>query len=236
MQDEEGQIVEAHSISAGLDYPGAGPEHAWLRDSGPRALRRRHRRRGARRVPRGRAPGGDHPGARDRARARTSRSHEPGGSTLDLVCLSGRGDKDLAEVLALGEDARAVSTGRRRGSRAPSRRRAAARAALMPYLMGGFPTLEASRARSARPTRDGGRRPARARRAVLRPARRRPGDPRRGHAALARRRDASTACSRSREALARGVPGRADVLREHRLRARRRALRASGSPTRARAG
>ena len=34
MQDEEGQIVEAHSISAGLDYPGAGPQHAYLRDSG----------------------------------------------------------------------------------------------------------------------------------------------------------------------------------------------------------
>src|ERR671928_719699 len=34
MQDEDGQILEAHSISAGLDYPGAGPEHAWLRDSG----------------------------------------------------------------------------------------------------------------------------------------------------------------------------------------------------------
>src|SRR5204862_2549429 len=34
MQDEDGQILEAHSISAGLDYPGVGPEHAWLRDSG----------------------------------------------------------------------------------------------------------------------------------------------------------------------------------------------------------
>ena len=34
LQDEEGQILEAHSISAGLDYPGSGPEHAWLRDSG----------------------------------------------------------------------------------------------------------------------------------------------------------------------------------------------------------
>src|SRR5947208_4068343 len=34
MQDAEGQITEAHSISAGLDYPGTGPEHAWLRDSG----------------------------------------------------------------------------------------------------------------------------------------------------------------------------------------------------------
>jgi tryptophan synthase beta chain len=34
LQDENGQIQEAHSISAGLDYPGVGPEHSWLRDSG----------------------------------------------------------------------------------------------------------------------------------------------------------------------------------------------------------
>jgi tryptophan synthase beta chain len=34
LQDEDGQTVESHSISAGLDYPGIGPEHAWLRDSG----------------------------------------------------------------------------------------------------------------------------------------------------------------------------------------------------------
>ena len=34
LQDEDGQIVEAHSISAGLDYPGIGPEHAWLKDAG----------------------------------------------------------------------------------------------------------------------------------------------------------------------------------------------------------
>ncbi|MDX9874450.1 MAG: tryptophan synthase subunit beta [Spongiibacteraceae bacterium] len=34
MQDEAGQIIETHSISAGLDYPGVGPEHAWLRDIG----------------------------------------------------------------------------------------------------------------------------------------------------------------------------------------------------------
>ena len=33
LQDDDGQILEAHSISAGLDYPGIGPEHAWLRDS-----------------------------------------------------------------------------------------------------------------------------------------------------------------------------------------------------------
>ncbi len=34
MEDEDGQILETHSISAGLDYPGVGPEHAWLKDSG----------------------------------------------------------------------------------------------------------------------------------------------------------------------------------------------------------
>ena len=34
LQDRDGQILEAHSISAGLDYPGIGPEHAWLRDVG----------------------------------------------------------------------------------------------------------------------------------------------------------------------------------------------------------
>lgn len=34
LQDDEGQTIESHSISAGLDYPGVGPEHAWLRDTG----------------------------------------------------------------------------------------------------------------------------------------------------------------------------------------------------------
>jgi tryptophan synthase beta chain len=34
LQDENGQIVETHSVSAGLDYPGVGPEHAWLKDNG----------------------------------------------------------------------------------------------------------------------------------------------------------------------------------------------------------
>jgi tryptophan synthase beta chain len=34
MQDGDGQILETHSISAGLDYPGVGPEHAWLMDTG----------------------------------------------------------------------------------------------------------------------------------------------------------------------------------------------------------
>jgi tryptophan synthase beta chain len=34
LQDDDGQILDAHSISAGLDYPGIGPEHSWLNDSG----------------------------------------------------------------------------------------------------------------------------------------------------------------------------------------------------------
>jgi tryptophan synthase beta chain len=34
MSDDDGEIIETHSISAGLDYPGVGPEHAWLKDSG----------------------------------------------------------------------------------------------------------------------------------------------------------------------------------------------------------
>jgi tryptophan synthase beta chain len=34
MEDEDGQIIETHSVSAGLDYPGVGPEHSWLKDIG----------------------------------------------------------------------------------------------------------------------------------------------------------------------------------------------------------
>ena len=34
LMNDDGQITEAHSISAGLDYPGIGPEHAWLKDMG----------------------------------------------------------------------------------------------------------------------------------------------------------------------------------------------------------
>ncbi len=100
MQDDEGQILEAHSISAGLDYPGTGPEHAFLRDSGratyvavtdEQALATFHevtRLEGI--VP-----------ALESSHALYYVMHVPSDSTLDLVCLSGRGDKDLAEVLAL---------------------------------------------------------------------------------------------------------------------------------------
>ena len=51
LADEDGQIMDAHSISAGLDYPGVGPEHAFLRDSGRAEYVAVHRRRSARGVP-----------------------------------------------------------------------------------------------------------------------------------------------------------------------------------------
>jgi tryptophan synthase beta chain len=97
MQDDEGQITEAHSISAGLDYPGSGPEHAHLRDLGRaryvavtdadalRAFTTVTKLEGI--IP-----------ALETAHAFHYVLEEPSDSTLDLLCLSGRGDKDLAQV------------------------------------------------------------------------------------------------------------------------------------------
>ena len=98
MQDEEGQILQAHSISAGLDYPGAGPQHAHLRDSGRAgyvAVTDTQALEAFREVTRleGIIP------ALETAHALAWVLAQPDGE-LDLVCLSGRGDKDLAEVLA----------------------------------------------------------------------------------------------------------------------------------------
>jgi tryptophan synthase beta chain len=100
LADEDGQIADAHSISAGLDYPGVGPEHAWLRDTGRvryvtatdeealEAFRRLAETEGI--VP-----------ALEPAHA-LARVAELD-AELVLVCLSGRGDKDLDEALgALG--------------------------------------------------------------------------------------------------------------------------------------
>jgi len=96
LADEDGQVVDAHSISAGLDYPGVGPEHAWLRDSGRAryvsatdeealaAFRRLAQTEGI--IP-ALEP------AHALARARELEAE------LVVVCLSGRGDKDLAEAL-----------------------------------------------------------------------------------------------------------------------------------------
>ncbi len=100
LQDEQGQVIETHSISAGLDYPGVGPEHAYLQDQGLASY----------------ASATDEDALEGfQALARTEGilpalepSHVigwllhrplPEGSRL-LVCLSGRGDKDLDTVRA----------------------------------------------------------------------------------------------------------------------------------------
>ena len=97
LQDERGQISEAHSISAGLDYPGSGPEHAHLRDSGRAryvAVTDEEAVEAFRTVARleGIIP------ALESSHA-VAWAMEPAAGDLDLICLSGRGDKDLAEVL-----------------------------------------------------------------------------------------------------------------------------------------
>jgi tryptophan synthase beta chain len=96
LADEDGQIEDAHSISAGLDYPGVGPEHAFLRDSGRAqyltasdeealaAFRDLARSEGI--LP-----------ALEPAHA-LARARDLEGELI-LVGLSGRGDKDLAEAL-----------------------------------------------------------------------------------------------------------------------------------------
>jgi tryptophan synthase beta chain len=105
LADEDGQVLEAHSISAGLDYPGVGPEHAYLRDSGRaryvavtdeqalRAFRDLARLEGI--IP-----------ALESSHAIAWLLGKGGGGEggLDLLTLSGRGDKDLDEAIArLGE-------------------------------------------------------------------------------------------------------------------------------------
>ena len=97
LADDDGQVLDAHSISAGLDYPGVGPEHAALRDSGRAAyvtatdeealgaFRLLAEREGI--IP-----------ALEPAHA-LARALDLDAELL-LVGLSGRGDKDLAEVLA----------------------------------------------------------------------------------------------------------------------------------------
>ncbi len=135
--DEEGQILEAHSVSAGLDYPGVGPEHAYLRDTGRAryesvtdaqalaAFRELSRLEGI--IP-----------ALESSHAIAWLLENGGGEGYDVLCLSGRGDKDLAEVLSSMRIAKAFEAARAEG-----------RAALMPYMMAGFPDRESSLAIAA---------------------------------------------------------------------------------------
>jgi tryptophan synthase beta chain len=98
LADEDGQILEAHSVSAGLDYPGVGPEHAHLRDTGRvryeavtdtealHALQELARLEGI--IP-----------ALEPSHAIAWLLKNPAEGSFDVLTLSGRGDKDLAEVV-----------------------------------------------------------------------------------------------------------------------------------------
>jgi tryptophan synthase beta chain len=98
MQDEEGQITEAHSISAGLDYPGVGPEHAWLRDSGRARYEAVTDEQALEAFARMAELEGIIAALESSHAVAWALANEPGDG-FDLICLSGRGDKDLAEVL-----------------------------------------------------------------------------------------------------------------------------------------
>jgi tryptophan synthase beta chain len=98
LQDEEGQIAEAHSISAGLDYPGSGPEHAWLRDSGRAEYVAVTDAEALEAFAWASRTWGIIPALESSHALAWIRANPSDG--IDLVCLSGRGDKDLAEALA----------------------------------------------------------------------------------------------------------------------------------------
>ncbi|MDP9188946.1 MAG: tryptophan synthase subunit beta [Actinomycetota bacterium] len=103
LADDEGQILEAHSVSAGLDYPGVGPEHAYLRDTGRAryvpvtdeaavgAFRELARLEGI-------IPALEPAHAIAWLLADDPPSPADGVGAYDLLCLSGRGDKDMDEV------------------------------------------------------------------------------------------------------------------------------------------
>ncbi len=78
LQDDDGQVLDAHSISAGLDYPGVGPEHAWLKDIGRAEYRLGDRQGSPGHVPAVLAARGHHPRARAGARARAHRGRREG--------------------------------------------------------------------------------------------------------------------------------------------------------------
>jgi tryptophan synthase beta chain len=103
LQDEQGQVHPAHSISAGLDYPGVGPEHSFLKDSGRAhyvAVSDRDALEGFRLLSRleGIIP------ALETAHAVSWIAANKGRWRPDepvLLCVSGRGDKDVAQVSAM---------------------------------------------------------------------------------------------------------------------------------------
>ncbi|MBA3559372.1 MAG: tryptophan synthase subunit beta [Gemmatimonadaceae bacterium] len=106
LQDDAGQIHPAHSISAGLDYPGVGPEHSYLKDSGRAtyvAVADKEALQGLRLLSRleGIVPALETAHAIawvDKQRGKWHADHPV------LVCISGRGDKDVAQLVTLEAD------------------------------------------------------------------------------------------------------------------------------------
>ncbi|HET9011196.1 MAG TPA: tryptophan synthase subunit beta, partial [Gemmatimonadaceae bacterium] len=104
LQDDAGQVHPAHSVSAGLDYPGVGPEHSFLKDSGRAtyvSVRDDEAMEGFRMLSRleGIIP------ALETAHAVAWMVREHGRWSRDdvvLLCVSGRGDKDVAQVMEMG--------------------------------------------------------------------------------------------------------------------------------------
>jgi tryptophan synthase beta chain len=100
LQDDEGQIGESHSISAGLDYPGVGPEHAWLQETGRATYTSCTDREALDAFQALARAEGILPALESaHAIAAALRVAGAGGPEVILVNLSGRGDKDLETVL-----------------------------------------------------------------------------------------------------------------------------------------
>jgi len=97
--DEEGQILEAHSVSAGLDYPGVGPEHAYLRDTGRASYVSITDRQALDAFGELARLEGIIPALESSHAIAWLLEHPGEGSGFDVLCLSGRGDKDMAEVV-----------------------------------------------------------------------------------------------------------------------------------------
>ena len=140
--DDDGQIAEAHSISAGLDYPGVGPEHSHFKETGRAQLPLGHRRGGARRLQAAGAHRGDPRGARELARDR--------GAAEDRAALArgggGRAQSVGARRQGHGHDRQAAGGGAvNRIADCFARARAERRKVLVVYLTASDPDLETSR-------------------------------------------------------------------------------------------
>jgi len=103
LQDEYGQVSEAHSISAGLDYPGVGPEHSYLSSIGRAEYHQANDAAVLDAFALLAETEGIIPALEPaHALAWVARGGVPAGQTV-LITLSGRGDKDVAEVMKLVE-------------------------------------------------------------------------------------------------------------------------------------